>query len=176
MNLDESIKQAVFNAIKNGGNKCSFTDLEKTTKLSLKELSFVLGLLFKEERILIQINHSEEYSYQYQSSAKFLYARFMDLLSKHCGYERSATFYASQLCITPKYLTTIVKQQSGKPASEWIQEEAIKKIKQMLYTTQDSIKEIAYKLNFSNQSFFGKFFKEHTGMSPQYYRKVCISN
>lgn len=78
------------------------------------------------------------------------------------------TFYASQLCITPKYLTAIVKQQSGKFASAWIHEETIRKIKQM--TTQDPVKEIAYKLNFFNQSFFGNFFKEHTGMSPQYYR------
>lgn len=80
------------------------------------------------------------------------------------------------MCITSKYLTVVVKAVSGKTPSEWIREETVKEIERMLCHTQKSIKEIASELNFSNISFFGKYFKAYKGISPKHYRKAYISN
>ena len=79
-------------------------------------------------------------------------------------------FYARQLCITPKYLTTLIKRISGLSVSEWIDNYVIIEAKTLLKYSTMSIQEIAYYLNFPNQSFFGKYFKNHTGMTPTAYR------
>lgn len=100
----------------------------------------------------------------------------MDLLFLHCGKKRYVTFYASKLCITPKYLCSIIKKVSGKTPAEWINEKTIHEIEYRLCHTQASIKEIAYELDFPNASFFGKYFKAQKGMSPKHYRETFINN
>ena len=79
-------------------------------------------------------------------------------------------FYARQLCITPKYLTTLIKRISGLSVSEWIDNYVIIGAKTLLKYSTMSIQEIAYYLNFPNQSFFGSYFKRNTGMSPSQYK------
>ncbi len=79
-------------------------------------------------------------------------------------------FYARQLCITPKYLTTLIKRISGLSVSEWIDNYVIIEAKTLLKYSTMSIQEIAYYLNFPNQSFFGSYFKRNTGMSPSQYK------
>ncbi len=98
------------------------------------------------------------------------FANFTKLLSEHYKQEHSVAFYARSLCITPKYLTTIIKQVSGKSVSEWINAMVILEAKTLLKNTSMSIQEIAYTLNFPNQSFFGSYFKRNTGLSPVQYR------
>ncbi len=105
------------------------------------------------------LNRTEEY-----------FRRFTTLLGEHYTHERSVGFYARQLCITPKYLTTMIKQISGKSASEWIDTYVILEAKTLLKYSPMSIQEIAYYLNFPNQSFFGSYFKRNTGMSPSQYK------
>lgn len=85
--------------------------------------------------------------------------------------ERSVKFYADALHITPKYLSTIIKEISGKSAASWINDFVIQQSKILLKFSGKSIQEITYELNFSTQSFFGKYFKRHTGMSPSEYRQ-----
>ena len=80
------------------------------------------------------------------------------------------SFYARQLNITPKYLSSVVKEVSGKTAAKWIDESVILEAKSLLKYSGMSIQEIAYCLNFPNQSFFGKYFRSHTGMTPSAYR------
>lgn len=79
-------------------------------------------------------------------------------------------FYADQLHITPKYLSSVIKEVSGRSAVEWIDRYVILEAKALLRYSGLSIQEIAYELNFSTQSFFGKYFKHHTGMSPSEYK------
>ena len=105
-----------------------------------------------------------------QNRTEEYFRRFMALLSEHYLHERSVGFYARQLCITPKYLTTMIKQISGKSASEWIDSYVILEAKTLLKYSHKSIQEIAYYLNFPNQSFFGSYFKRNTGMSPSQYK------
>jgi AraC-like DNA-binding protein len=85
--------------------------------------------------------------------------------------EKRVSWYAKQLCITPKYLSESVKQVSRRTPNEWIDNYVILEARVMLKDSALSIKEIAQQLHFPNQSFFGKFFKEHVGMSPSKYRK-----
>ncbi len=79
-------------------------------------------------------------------------------------------FYARQLCITPKYLTTLIKRISGLSVSEWIDNYVIIEAKTLLKYSNMSVQEIAYALNFPNQSFFGSYFKRKrsTGSEIRY--------
>ena len=104
-------------------------------------------------------NRAEEY-----------FKQFTHLLGEHFREERSVGFYARQLCITPKYLTTLIKRISGQSVSEWIDNYVIIEAKTLLKYSTMSIQEIAYYLNFPNQSFFGSYFKRNTGMSPSQYK------
>jgi AraC-like DNA-binding protein len=81
-------------------------------------------------------------------------------------------FYATNLGLTPKYLSKLIKQASGRSAPEWIDSFVILEAKNMLKYTDNSIKEIVYKLHFPNPSVFYKFFKAHTGMTPSQYRNM----
>ena len=103
-------------------------------------------------------NRAEEY-----------FRQFTELLGEHYKHERSVGFYARQLCITPKYLTTLIKRISGKSVSEWIDNYVILEAKTLLKYSNMSVQEIAYYLNFPNQSFFGSYFKHNAGMSPSQY-------
>ena len=102
--------------------------------------------------------------------AKEYFTQFTQLLNEHYKQERSVGFYARQLCITPKYLTTLIKRISGRSVSEWIDNFVILEAKTLLKYSNMSIQEIAYYLNFPNQSFFGSYFKRNTGMSPSQYK------
>ena len=104
-------------------------------------------------------NRAEEY-----------FRQFTELLGEHYKHERSVGFYARQLCITPKYLTTLIKRISGKSVSEWIDNYVILEAKTLLKYSNMSVQEIAYYLNFPNQSFFGSYFNRNAGMSPSQYK------
>ena len=80
-------------------------------------------------------------------------------------------WYANELCLTPKHLSTSIQQVSGKTANQWIDEMTLQEVCRQLKFTNRSIQEIAYDLNFPNQSFFGKYFKHHIGCSPGVYRQ-----
>ena len=96
---------------------------------------------------------------------------FIEELSKNYMQERSVGFYAERLHLTPKYLTTLLRTTTGRTASEWIDEYVVLESKNLLKYSTMNIQEIAYYLNFPNQSsFFGRYFKQHTGMSPTAYR------
>lgn len=105
-----------------------------------------------------------------QTRAEEYFKEFMRQLGEHYKQERSVGYYAQRLCITPKYLTTLVKRTSGRSVSEWIDTFVITEAKTLLKYSNLSIQEIAYQLNFPNQSFFGSYFKRNTGMSPSQYK------
>jgi AraC family transcriptional activator of pobA len=98
-------------------------------------------------------------------------ARFMKLLIKHYQQERSVQFYAGQLAITPRYLTQTVKGVAGKTAGDLIDEMVITEAMILLNDPIHSIGQVAISLQFSDQFFFSKFFKNKTGLTPSEYRK-----
>lgn len=101
---------------------------------------------------------------------KLIFEHFMSLVTEYHTSERNMAFYASRLGLTPKYLSKLIKQVSGRSAPDWIDSFVILEAKNMLKYTDDSIKEIVFKLHFPNPSVFYKFFKAHTGMTPSEYR------
>ncbi len=99
-------------------------------------------------------------------------ANFLELVQQHYREERLIQYYAGRLCITPKYLSKLVKDHTGRAAADWIEQHVILEARAMLQSTDLSIQQIATALNFPNQSFFGKYFKRATGVSPKQYRTV----
>jgi AraC-like DNA-binding protein len=84
---------------------------------------------------------------------------------------REVQYYADKLDITPKYLTLISRQTSGRSAAQWITYTVILNAKALLATSQLTIQQVSTKLNFPNPSFFGQYFLRHTGMTPKEYRR-----
>ncbi len=96
---------------------------------------------------------------------------FFDLIYKHYRTERSASFYANRLNLTPKYLTTVIREETNKSINTWINEAVIVYAKSLLKATDLTIAEIAYELNFTDSSVFCRFFKRYTNTTPNAYRK-----
>jgi len=108
-----------------------------------------------------------------RSSARMnqVFERFIALVTEYHTTERGMAFYADKLCLTPKYLSKLVKQATGRSAPDWIDSFVILEAKNLLKYSDKTIKEIVFALHFPNQSVFYKFFKAHTGMTPSEYRK-----
>lgn len=105
-----------------------------------------------------------------------IYRQFIDLLNLYADREREVQFYADQLGISPKYLSTITQTYSGKNASEWIAEYVVGLAINLMREKKCKIHEISTILNFPTQSFFGRFFKRTTGMSPKKYTMIHFDN
>ena len=101
-----------------------------------------------------------------------IFRRFMLMLADSSSVNRSVKSYADELCVSPKYLTSVCRKHSDYTASELIATAVISRIKQMLLFSDKSIKEVASEMGFDNLSFFGKYVKKHLGLSPNHYRKA----
>ena len=106
----------------------------------------------------------------HEKTADYHFKRFLDLLNASPYKRRSVASYANELYISPKHLTAIVKKSSGKTANQWIKERLLEEIRLYLKQTDLSIKQVSDKLDFPNPSFFGKYVKEHLGMTPGEFR------
>ena len=104
------------------------------------------------------------------NASDYTFEAFMQLLREH-PHEREVQWYAEQLNITPKYLSEICKERSGKSASQWIADITISEIKHLLRNTTMPIHEVAEVMEFPNASFFCQYTKKHTGLTPNHFRK-----
>ena len=95
----------------------------------------------------------------------------MQLIHKYSSTEREVSFYANELCISTKYLTSICRNETKDSAKKIIDDFMILEIKVLLQSTELTVQEIADKLNFPDQSYLGRYFKRHEGISPMEYRK-----
>ncbi|MEG1621809.1 MAG: helix-turn-helix domain-containing protein [Alistipes sp.] len=101
---------------------------------------------------------------------KELFHKFISLVNANCLTQRQVSFYADKLCITTRYLSTIVRNVTHISPKDVIDRQIMLEIKLLLHSTDLSIQEIAYKLHFSDQSYFGRYFKKHMHKSPTDYR------
>ena len=101
-----------------------------------------------------------------------IFRKFMLLLAENSNVNRSVKSYADELCVSPKYLTSVCRKHSGSTASELIATSVMSRVKQLLLYSDLSIKEVAGEMGFDNLSFFGKYVKKHLGLSPNHYRKA----
>lgn len=106
-----------------------------------------------------------------KGSGEAIFNNFITLLNKYNKRERNVQFYSDKLGISTKYLSVVVKNISGKTAARWIDDSVILEAKALLTYSGLSINEIATELNFTTQSFFGKYFKQHTGVSPSRFKR-----
>lgn len=126
--------------------------------------SFLLDV-YDKTRTLFKIDKSEEVGRREE-----LFIKFIHLIHKYCPQQREVGFYAEKLCITSRYLSSITQNIADKSAKYIIDKHTIQRIKIMLKYSNMSIQDISYELNFPDQSFFSRYFKKHTGMSPLEYR------
>ena len=104
-----------------------------------------------------------------------IYSNFMSLIMENAKRHREVSYYADKLCISARHLSSITKDVTGETPKQTIDEFLITEIKLMLTFSEMSIQQIADYLHFPDQSYFGRFFKRFTGMSPQSYRKKEMS-
>lgn len=107
-----------------------------------------------------------------RTNADVLTKQFMEIVQKHFRKERQLKFYADALCITPRYLSRVVKECTGSSAADWIERYVVLEARALLKSTTMTIQQISDELNFPSQTFFGKYFKRRVGMSPKDYRRV----
>ena len=100
-----------------------------------------------------------------------LFRRFIALVNQHSKHERSVNFYADKLCLTPHYLSSVIRETSGQTVMQWINQAVILEAKVLLKHRNLLVFQISDELNFPNPSFFSKFFKRMTGMTPAEYQK-----
>ncbi|MBQ2210438.1 MAG: AraC family transcriptional regulator [Prevotella sp.] len=130
--------------------------------------SLLLAMFYDMSNVIWRV---EQRGTKTQTRADAIFAQFIRLLEENFRQERRVGWYAEQLFITPKYLSEVVKQVSKRTPNEWIDNYVMLEVRVLLKNTTKSIKEITEELNFPNQSFLGKYFKERMGVSPSEYRK-----
>ena len=135
------------------------------TKRLLAAYLYKLGSILYRHRPELQAEASKPLKRE-----EILFKEFIRLVSEHHRKERRVDFYAEKLFLSPKHFSTVIKKVSGKTAGQWIDEYVILEAKTLLKYSAMSIQEVAYYMTFPNPSFFGKYFKHHTGMSPSEYK------
>ena len=113
-----------------------------------------------EESAPLQLSRQEE-----------VFRRFIGLVNEHSKRERNISFYADKLCLTPHYLSTVIREVSGQTVMQWINQAIILEAKVLLKHSDLLVFQISDELGFPNPSFFSKFFKRMTGMTPAEYQK-----
>lgn len=161
--------ESTFNRIKN-----CFENLYhylKDTRKDIREYLVIASLSIVMMELFSLISEREKISLQtkHVSRKKELMARFVFLLREYGEKEHNPVFYADKLFISVQYLSLILKEETGKTASQLIAQHIATRARNMLRTSGATIKETAEKLNFADQSSFGKFFKKETGLSPKKY-------
>ncbi|GAB2798709.1 AraC-like DNA-binding protein [Hymenobacter luteus] len=105
------------------------------------------------------------------SSAEHLTRRFLTLLARPAGPPRTVDAFADALAVTPNYLSRCARQVTGRPASAWISSAQVQEAQLLLRHSQLSVTAIAEQVGFADTSYFGRFFRQHTGYTPSDYRK-----
>ena len=129
----------------------------------------LLSMMRRHTDLSSDMDHSADQTPNFHK--KRIIDQFMSLLEQSDGRIRRVDEFASQLNVTPRYLSTILKEVMNRRPSIYIQLFTLKAIEHRLRFTEMTMQEIAYDLRFPNASFFGKYFKEHAGMTPMEYRK-----
>lgn len=167
MKLDEgmsSLMQQHLSLVANVINSDSSFREDSVTSIVSSMICLVAGLWAD------RINELREEAAQTTTRSRMILEQFIRLVGQYHTKYRNVGFYADKLCLTPKYLSKLIKTASGKSAPEWIDSYVILEAKNLLKYSDIAIKEIVYRLNFPNQSVFYKFFKARTGMTPSEYR------
>lgn len=161
--MEESLM--IYNEIK---KKLSNPDYRFKEEVAKSYIQIMLCNFF--DRFVLKNETAEEQAPK--SRKEELFKNFIKLVKDNYLNHRSITFYADKLCVSPKYLSSVVHKVSEKYATDWINQYVILEAKSMLRMEDTNIKDVSNHLNFANQSFFAKFFKKHTGYTPKEYKAL----
>ena len=142
---------------------------DKTNPYRLQVVQHLMMAMFYASEKVREIDNDNQPS---RTNADVLSKKFLELVNLNFRKERQLQFYADALCITPRYLSRVVKECTGSSAAEWIERCVVLEARALLKSTNMTIQQISDELNFPSQTFFGKYFKRRVGMSPKEYRRV----
>ena len=126
------------------------------------------ALLLELKRIA---DHEESQWQRSASRQDKIFHQFLHLVNLYGLREHKIEFYADKLCVTPNHLGAVIKKASGLTIMQWLNRHTIQKAKVLLRYSDLPIWEVAERMNFANPSFFSKFFKQQTGITPGDYRQ-----
>lgn len=149
-------------------SKMRMPNMRESVAALISSIFYLMGAMWTDRLTAAKKHGGEEVS----TRSKIVLEDFLLLVRDYHTKERSLSFYADKLYLTPKYLSKLIKSVSGKSAHEWIDSFVILEAKNLLKYSDMSIKSIVYELNFPNQTTFYRFFKTKTGMTPSEYRKM----
>ena len=149
-------------------SKMRMPNMRESVTALISSIFYLMGAMWTDRLTEAKKNGGDEMS----TRSKIVLEDFLLLVRDYHTKERSLSFYADKLYLTPKYLSKLIKSVSGKSAHEWIDSFVILEAKNLLKYSDMSIKSIVYELNFPNQTTFYRFFKTKTGMTPSEYRKM----
>ena len=149
-------------------SKMRMQNMRESVTALISSIFYLMGAMWTDRLTAAKKNGGDEMS----TRSKIVLEDFLLLVRDYHTKERSLSFYADKLYLTPKYLSKLIKSVSGKSAHEWIDSFVILEAKNLLKYSDMSIKSIVYDLNFPNQTTFYRFFKTKTGMTPSEYRKM----
>lgn len=149
-----------FNLIKRKADDSTHHFRKDTVRLLINTMIYDLSnVIYREQHTADKVR------------ADFIFTNFIKLVEENFKSERRVSWYSQEMKLSAKYLSESVKEVSHRTPNEWIDNYLLQEIKVQLKNTSKSVKEIAAELNFSTQSFLGKFFRDHIGMSPTEYRR-----
>lgn len=123
------------------------------------------------ELMKIYLHENGIMSTQEFTASQQLLNRFLNTVVKHFRDSREVQYYAKQLCLSPKYFGSVIKQQTGIEANEWISRYVIIQAKTLLRHRKDlNIQQVSYQLGFNDPAAFTRYFKANVGLSPKEYR------
>lgn len=140
---------------------------QKDNPYRLQVIQHVIMAIFYSSEQIRNIDGNESP----RSNADILSKEFLQLVKDNFRRERQLQFYADKLCITPRYLSRVVKETTNSSAAEWIERYVVLEARALLKSTNMTIQQISDELNFPSQTFFGKYFKRRMGVSPKEYRR-----
>ena len=133
--------------------------------LTLKHL--ILGFFYGTGYRFYDVHDESE-----KTKKDILVEKFLSVVKENYKKERMIEFYSEKLFLTPKHMSKVIRERSGRSAGEWIEDHVMLEAKALLKSTDKTIQQISDELNFPSQSFFGKYFKRREGISPKEYRKI----
>ena len=139
-----------------------------TSQYRMQVMQHIMMAIFYASNAPSKLNDNGERA---RTNADVLSKQFMELVQANFRKERQLKFYAEALCITPRYLSRVVKECTGASAADWIERYVVLEARALLKSTTMTIQQISDHLNFPSQTFFGKYFKRRAGMSPKEYRR-----
>lgn len=138
--------------------------------LSLKSIRALQTALMSELQNITR-KEKEDENHKTAGRKETIFHHFANLVNQHADKEHNIAFYADQMCLTPNYLGSTIREASGMTVQDWIHRRIIQQAKLFLMYSDMPVGEIAEHLNFSTSSSFCKFFKKETNMTPRQYRE-----